>query len=314
LREIIKKQEAIKQGLKFYYTGKPCKYGHICSRMVLGCKCLDCRPISPKFDTRTGMYDNHIAIYYKDREYDNRRVNFDFNNLSPENCYILGLLWADGGHYTQGNAIRISIQNVAEDMQELENIFYKTGNWSKVFAKKGKGSDGVIRRNQIKFQTSDRMFGQTLLNFGFKDKSLIAPQRLLDIIPKHLLHLWYRGYWDGDGCFYNGKGHRDANIAGNYNYDFSFMMTQLRELNINFKYKQESTIMKNGRNSSYSRITFNGYDSIMKFGNFIYKEYADILLPRKYEKYKLCIEKKPIRSRNNIQLIEFKGVNYSLNN
>jgi hypothetical protein len=39
---LISRQEAIALGLKRYFTGKPCKYGHIAERWVLNWTCLLC--------------------------------------------------------------------------------------------------------------------------------------------------------------------------------------------------------------------------------------------------------------------------------
>lgn len=39
--KIISRQEAIDNGLKFYFTGKPCKRGHISERMI-SCICVEC--------------------------------------------------------------------------------------------------------------------------------------------------------------------------------------------------------------------------------------------------------------------------------
>lgn len=38
----ITRQEAIARGLKRYFTGKPCKRGHICDRYVLRRVCVEC--------------------------------------------------------------------------------------------------------------------------------------------------------------------------------------------------------------------------------------------------------------------------------
>ena len=40
--EIITRKEAMEQGLKRYYTGKPCKYGHVSERSVSDCWCCAC--------------------------------------------------------------------------------------------------------------------------------------------------------------------------------------------------------------------------------------------------------------------------------
>ena len=45
--KIISRQEAINQGLKTYFTGKPCKNGHISERMIC-CICIACHQESGK--------------------------------------------------------------------------------------------------------------------------------------------------------------------------------------------------------------------------------------------------------------------------
>ena len=41
--ELISRKDAIEQGLKHYFTGKPCKYGHTAKRQV-SCKgCIECK-------------------------------------------------------------------------------------------------------------------------------------------------------------------------------------------------------------------------------------------------------------------------------
>lgn len=40
---LITKKEAIEKGYTFYYTGKPCKHGHISERLVKGGACRTCK-------------------------------------------------------------------------------------------------------------------------------------------------------------------------------------------------------------------------------------------------------------------------------
>lgn len=40
--EIISREEARQKGLVRYYTGKPCKHGHICERAVISRNCCEC--------------------------------------------------------------------------------------------------------------------------------------------------------------------------------------------------------------------------------------------------------------------------------
>ena len=47
--EILKRREAKAKGLKTYFTGKPCQYGHISERYSICGSCLTCRSL--KYDT-----------------------------------------------------------------------------------------------------------------------------------------------------------------------------------------------------------------------------------------------------------------------
>jgi hypothetical protein len=40
--KIITRETALKQGLAWYFTGKPCKYGHVTKRHVNGRGCTAC--------------------------------------------------------------------------------------------------------------------------------------------------------------------------------------------------------------------------------------------------------------------------------
>lgn len=42
-RPIIKRAAAQASGLKRYFTGKPCKHGHVAERQVSDKQCLDCK-------------------------------------------------------------------------------------------------------------------------------------------------------------------------------------------------------------------------------------------------------------------------------
>ena len=46
--EIVTRAEAIERGLKRYFTGRPCKHGHIAERFVKGCLCYGCTDANAK--------------------------------------------------------------------------------------------------------------------------------------------------------------------------------------------------------------------------------------------------------------------------
>lgn len=71
--DIKTRQQAILDGDKSYFTGKPCKHGHISPRLIMGA-CLDCKKIIDK-----NYKDNnkeHIKNYHK---------QYAKNNYSTEN-------------------------------------------------------------------------------------------------------------------------------------------------------------------------------------------------------------------------------------
>jgi hypothetical protein len=45
MTKVITRTQARKQGLPHYYTGKPCKYGHVAERAVRNCDCMLCERI-----------------------------------------------------------------------------------------------------------------------------------------------------------------------------------------------------------------------------------------------------------------------------
>jgi len=46
--QIITRAEAKERGLKRYFTGKPCKHGHICERNISNSGCVECKKLIQK--------------------------------------------------------------------------------------------------------------------------------------------------------------------------------------------------------------------------------------------------------------------------
>ena len=57
LKEIISRSEAKALGLKEYYTGKPCKHGHIAERYVSTRQCVECMRL--RFDYNKSWYETN---------------------------------------------------------------------------------------------------------------------------------------------------------------------------------------------------------------------------------------------------------------
>lgn len=62
--EIISRKEAIEEGLKTYFTGKPCKYGHVTERRVDNKTCLECsKERNKEYRERN---KEHLKEYFKE--------------------------------------------------------------------------------------------------------------------------------------------------------------------------------------------------------------------------------------------------------
>lgn len=70
--KIISRDEAISQGLKYYFTGKPCKSGHVASRLVSARRCCECNK----------EYQSEYQKQNTDRINEQRRGRYDKNKAA----------------------------------------------------------------------------------------------------------------------------------------------------------------------------------------------------------------------------------------
>lgn len=194
---------------------------------------------------------------------------------SKEVSYILGFLWADG--YLYADSIRMEI--VSDDFTEIEPIFDCVGKWSKAH----RNRKGL--RPSSTFIAEQKPLYNILKSYGFETKSTDAPTILLDNIPEELKHYWWRGYFDGDGCFYCNKNKtlRQMVISSSYQQDWTHVINLSNKLEIeNLKIKR----IKHTKGHKSSRIRVCNIDGIKKFGNYIYGEKYDYMgLSRKRDKF-----------------------------
>jgi hypothetical protein len=70
--EKISREEASRLGLKFYYTGKPCKHGHDSIRIVSNWGCYECsKGRTEKWEEANHEYAKELkrAAYYRKQDY-----------------------------------------------------------------------------------------------------------------------------------------------------------------------------------------------------------------------------------------------------
>lgn len=200
-----------------------------------------------------------------------------------ENVYLMGLLWADG--YV-GKKYEIGLEMKSSDfeyIQPLLNIYGFT-----VFGKRQRYKKNMKFGNvQKNFRISNISLNSHLQQLEYRSKSFISPQKVLSTIPNDKHYLWWRGFFDGDACFYcRGALHVFA-VWGSINQDWSELKKLFSRLDIqSFRFKKYSR--KNGQHLS-SCISIGAQDDIEKVGRYIYQNRMDIGFCRKYDKYLKCI-------------------------
>lgn len=180
---------------------------------------------------------------------------------TPEVSYLLGLLWADG---FLGSNYSINLEVVSEDAQEFSPIFQKTGKWNTFHRQRGN------HKPETKFTCSSKVMCEYFISQGFDEKSNgKSPCGLIQSIPKPLQHYWFRGYLDGDGCFYfNAKQYlRQLVFSSCYEQDWTFVETLFSKLEIQ-KWKVSNIKSKH----SYSRLRCTNKADITRLGKYVYQD------------------------------------------
>jgi len=207
---------------------------------------------------------------------ENYRVDDITNNINEYSSYLLGLIWTDG--YLSKNRNTVGITMVSDDLNKIEWIFYKTGNWYKQ-SRKRKG-----KRESTSLDAYNPNLYDSLCLLGFLEKSKISPFKVFEIIPKNYIKYFFRGIIDGDGCFYVNKRQYtyQFSICSTYDQDWSFYIYFFKNKFIDFKIKRR---IQNKKSRS-SIIQICKKSEIKELIYFVYDGYDSdkIGLKRKYDK------------------------------
>jgi len=193
--------------------------------------------------------------------------------------YLLGFIWADGHvrKYEVSSEIKYSDFSNIKKIVECTNYNWKYSHRRRLLKQTNKYYE------QGGFRLSSKSFATELSNYDFMIKSYTSPDKILNDIPNHLRHHFFRGYIDGDGSFslYNNGKTAKFNISSTIEQDWSFIEELLDNIGIEH-YKIHEYRRKTG-NSSLVSIA-NKWD-IIKLGDYLYKNSKNIRLERKYLKY-----------------------------
>lgn len=194
--------------------------------------------------------------------------NIFLNEKTPESCYLLGLLWADGSIRNGKNSYVIRITLKAQDGESLIPIFNKTGKWSII-----KCQYKCHKNPVIAFTVSSKKIWQYLHDNGYLTKSGGSATKILKEIPDKLKQYWWRGYIDGDGYF--SKKQLEIKSTYEQNWDFALSVADFRESKRTFLNKNRT------KEYRYSAVSLSGRIKIASFVKFLYSENIEIGLERK---------------------------------
>lgn len=203
-------------------------------------------------------------------------------------AYTLGLLWADGSIGFANNRTKTPIIKHScvstdyDDISKAINIAYPFRN----FITKNIGSYSTKKNSMVCSWMSNRKLGQFLIDNDYRNKST-SPDKILSLIDPKFKRYWFRGYFDGDGCLsIKYKGHKSLTFTSCSTQDWRFVKDLFVELKIE-KFK-ERIVKSRGFESSQIRITRK--EDILKFCNYIFEDYDNVGLKRKYEKYLILLQ------------------------
>jgi hypothetical protein len=209
----------------------------------------------------------------------------DFLNITKkEISYFLGFFWSDG--FFDKKILKIEIKE--EDGNDILDVLYKFGIWN--ISKR-------IRKDkykQIKYTASNIDVYNFLIYFNFDKKSFVSPEKIYDYIPNELRKYFLRGLIDGDGCFsssFKNKGkfinRSYFSLTGRIDFEWNFLLSIFDNLNINYKLTRLERIT-----GSSSFIVISSQKDITLLYNYIYSDYDNIGLKRKYLICKEIVDRK----------------------
>lgn len=205
-----------------------------------------------------------------------------------EIAYLLGIFWSDGflNRSKNGRNHNFGFTMVNDDVEQLKPTLSIIGKWHyfnrKKIKEEWKDSTNVV--------TNNKRIYDFLIENDFDKKSYISADKILNKIPKRIIHYFFRGLVDGDGCFYykqqKNTSLKQMSISSTYEQDWTYVENILLSLNVKYKinrFKREK--------SSYSIIRITNKNGIKLFGEFLYENYENdnIGLKRKYAVYKKII-------------------------
>lgn len=202
---------------------------------------------------------------------------------SEEKAYWLGFIYADGYVNVQDNRhFELGIELQYSDNNHLKK-FNKSLNGN--IEVKDRYRNGGFERNKDKIFhfCSIRLYNQQMVTdlsqYGIVNNKTYIKQHISNLIPKHLLQHFIRGFFDGDGAVYLDT--RKC-IAFNITNANNLILEDIRQyLYDNYGITSYIACEENRNNVPIYQLNFKGMCNAYKFSQFLYND-ATIYLDRKY--------------------------------
>lgn len=168
-----------------------------------------------------------------------------FIHLTPETSYILGIIWSDGNvARPESGRHYIRVEMLSDDLDEIVPVFDTSGKWSQ-FRRTRKGREREI----LRLETGNKSLWEVI------EPHKRDPLPLLSTMDEQLRPYWFRGMFDGDGCFYNpSPGTNQMFVGGCVEQDWAFLTSQLDALGISWSHTLKKHYPKNGNTSQSSLV------------------------------------------------------------
>ena len=217
-----------------------------------------------------------------------------FDNIdSDEKAYILGLFYADGcitNNYLIFGQIAYRkelVEKVNKALQSTYPIRY------------------ISKKDFYQIQINNKRLITRLKELGCIERKSLRLKFDIKIIPEQFMHSFIRGYFDGDGCIWEGKrkimtvkdstrktGKRDRiihnvkfTITGNTAFISELQNYLIEHLNFN---KNKLNFSKAKSNKHVCTLEYSGRKQILTFYNYIYKD-CSIYEQNKKDKFEKII-------------------------
>lgn len=223
-------------------------------------KTLKANEVDIRDNTLNSRKYNHIENYFE---------NID----SEEKAYWLGFMYADG--YITNNSFGFSINIIDKNHAIKFNESLQANNPIHEYKGTGYSENSIMCRTLL---TSAKTVNDLINKGCIRNKTLQLKFPTEDIVPRHLMYHFLRGYMDGDGSI-------NFHKKGNYQaWQISFI-GQKDFLNKIKDFFNKTDLKLSTKDNITYQINFTGNQQVKRILNILYHD-ATIYLDRKYEKYR----------------------------